>query len=121
MFIQTETNLMIANPEIMKMYAELVTDDKVKSKFLNLILSDYEDGKKHIEYLMGDSVNVRRTGQLNILNNREKELEVLHKIQIDSIQKWRELKAKNDPDADLMLPEMLHVINSLSGGLRNTG
>ena len=121
LFIQTETNLLIANPEIMKLYAELVTDDKVKSKFLNLILSDYEDGKNHIEYLMGDSVNVRRTGQLNILNNREKELKVLHKIQIDSIQKWRKLKAKNDPDADLMLPEMLHVINSLSGGLRNTG
>jgi len=121
LFIQTETNLLIANPEIMKMYAQLVTDEKIKSKFLNLILSDYEEGKIHIEYLLGDTVDIRRTGQLNALNIREKELKVLHKLQIDSIKKWRKLKESNDPEADNMLPELLHVINSLSGGLRNTG
>jgi len=121
LFIQTETNLLIANPEIMKMYAELVKDEKVKSKFLNLILSDYEEGKSHIEDLLGDSVNTRRTGQLNILNIREKELMVLHKLQIESIKKWRKLKENDDPEASNMLPELLHVINSLSGGLRNTG
>ena len=121
LFIQTETNLLIANPEIMKMYAQLVTDEKIKSKFLNLILSDYEEGKMHIEYLLGDTVDIRRTGQLNALNIREKELKVLHKLQIDSIKKWRKLKESNDPEADNMLPELLHVINSLSGGLRNTG
>ena len=103
------------------MYAELVKDEKVKNKFLNLILSDYEEGKSHIEDLLGDSVNRRRTGQLNILNIREKELMVLHKLQIESIKKWRKLKENDDPEASNMLPELLHVINSLSGGLRNTG
>ncbi len=121
LFIQTETNLLIANPEIMEMYAQLVTDEKVKSKFLNLILSDFEAGKIQIEYLLGDSVKVRRTGQLNIMNIREKELMVLHKLQIDLIKKWRKLNEKGDPEASNMLPELLHVINSLSGGLRNTG
>ena len=121
MFIQTETNLLIANPEIMKMYAELVTDEKLKNKFLKLILSDYEEGKSHIEYLLGESVQERRTGQLNIMNIREKELKVLHKLQIDSIKKWRKLNKENNPEASNMLPELLHVINSLSGGLRNTG
>ena len=121
LFIQTETNLLIANPEIMKMYAQLVTDEKVKSKFLNLILSDYEEGKLHIEYLLGDSVDVRRSGQLNALNIREKELKVLHKLQIDSIKKWRKLKELDDPETSTMLLKLLHVINSLSGGLRNTG
>ncbi len=121
LFIQTETNLLIANPEIMKMYAELVSDDKVKNKFLNLILSDYEEGKLHIDYLLGDSVNVRRTGQLNIMNIREKELKVLHKLQIDSIKKWRRLKEVDDSEASKMLLKLLHIINALSGGLRNTG
>ena len=119
--IQTETNLLLANPEIMKMYAQLVTDEKIKSKFLNLILSDYEEGKLHIEYLLGDSAEVRRTGQLNILNIREKELKVLHKLQIDSIKKWRKLKEGEDPEKSKILLQLLHVINSLSGGLRNTG
>jgi phosphoenolpyruvate carboxylase len=99
----------------------MVTDEKVKSKFLNLILSDFEAGKLHIENLLGDSVKVRRTGQLNIMNNREKELMVLHKLQIDLIKKWRKLNEKGDPEASNILPELLHVINSLSGGLRNTG
>ncbi|WP_340199619.1 phosphoenolpyruvate carboxylase [Ascidiimonas sp. W6] len=121
LLIQTETNLLIANPEIMKMYAELVTDEKVKGKFLNLILSDYEEGKRHIEYLLGDSVSVRRTGQLNTLNIREKELKVLHKLQIDSIKKWRKLKEKDDPETGKMLLKLLHIINSLSGGLGSTG
>jgi len=121
LFIQTETNLLIANTEIMKMYANLVTDEKIKNKFLNLILSDYEDSKLNIEYLLDDSVNVRRTGQLNTLNLREKELKVLHKFQIDSIIKWRSLKDKNDPQSEKMLLKLLHIINSLSGGLGSTG
>ncbi|SNR34999.1 phosphoenolpyruvate carboxylase [Lutibacter flavus] len=121
LFIQTETNLLIANTEIMKMYADLVTDEKIKSKFLNLILSDYEESKLNIEYLLGESVNVRRTGQLNTLNIREKELKVLHKLQIDSIKKWRKLKEENDPQSDQMLLKLLHIINSLSGGLGSTG
>jgi phosphoenolpyruvate carboxylase len=121
LFIQTETNLLIANTEIMKMYAQLVTDEKIKSKFLNLILSDYEEGKSNIEYLLGENVNVRRTGQLNTLYIREKELMVLHKLQIDSIKKWRKLKEENNPQSDKMLLKLLHIINSLSGGLGSTG
>ena len=105
----------------MEMYAQMVSDEKVKSKFLDLILSDFEAGKIQIGYLLGDSVKVRRTGQLNIMNIREKELMVLHKLQIDLIKKWRKLNEKGDPEASNMLPELLHVINSLSGGLRNTG
>ncbi|MFC2109794.1 phosphoenolpyruvate carboxylase [Bacteroidota bacterium] len=121
LLIQTETNLLIANTEIMKMYAELVTDEKIKDKFLNIILSDYEEAKSNIEYLLGESVNVRRTGQLNTLNIREKELKILHKLQVDSIKKWRALKDKNDPQSDEMLLKLLHIINSLSGGLGFTG
>jgi phosphoenolpyruvate carboxylase len=105
----------------MKMYAQLVTDEKIKSKFLNLILSDYEEGKSNIEYLLGENVNVRRTGQLNTLYIREKELMVLHKLQIDSIKKWRKLKEENNPQSDKMLLKLLHIINSLSGGLGSTG
>lgn len=121
LFIQTETNLLIANTEIMKMYAELVSDEKIKNKFLELILTDYEESKLNIEYLLGESVAVRRTGQLNTLNIREKELRVLHKLQIDSIKKWRKLKKENDPESDKMLLKLLHIINSLSGGLGSTG
>lgn len=121
LFIQTETNLLIANTEIMKMYAQLVSDEKIKNKFLNLILTDYEESKSNIEYLLGGSVTVRRTGQLNTLNIREKELKVLHKLQIDSIKKWRKLKEENDTEADKMLLKLLYIINSLSGGLGSTG
>ncbi len=119
--IQTETNLLIADPEIMKMYAQLVTDENIKSKFLNLLLTDYEEGKSHIEYLLGESVSDRRKGQLNTLNIREKELYVLHKLQVESIKEWRSLKEVNDPEASNMLIKLLHVINSLSGGLGSTG
>ncbi|MFC2176233.1 phosphoenolpyruvate carboxylase [Bacteroidota bacterium] len=121
LLIQTETNLLIGHTEIMKMYAQLVTDETIKSKFLKLVLSDFEEGKKHIAYLLGDTVEVRRTGLNLKMAIRENELDVLHKLQIDAIKKWRKLKEDDAPEASAMLIKLLHIINSLSGGLGSTG
>lgn len=119
--IQTETNILITKPKIMKKYAKLVGDPKIKSKFLKRALSDYEEGIKHIEYLLGGPASKRREGQLNNLKLREKKLKSLHELHINYITKWREAKETNPVEAAKMLEKLLLITNSLAGGLKSTG
>lgn len=119
--IQTETNLILANPKIMEMYAELITDNKIKNKFMKLILEDYNEGLKNIEYLLGNKIEKRRKGQFNNLKLREKELIILHKYHIKYIKKWRSIKNLNTKEAQKILMKLLFITNALSGGLKSTG
>ena len=121
MFIQIETNLILANSELMKEYANMVSDDKIKQDFLNMILTDYESGIFHIEELMGKPALERRTGQLENLNRREKELKILHELHIKHLKEWRAIKNTNPLEAEKLLTKLLSITNSLSIGLKNTG
>ncbi|MBJ2175092.1 phosphoenolpyruvate carboxylase [Aureibaculum sp. A20] len=121
MLIQIETNLILANSELMKVYSELVSDKDIKTNFLNLILTDYKEGIIHIEDLLGESASVRRIGQIENLKRREKELEVLHKLHIQYLKEWRSLMVTNPIEGDQLLTKLLSITNSLSGGLKNTG
>lgn len=121
LFIQIETNLILANLNLMKRYAELEPDEAIRSKFLNMILTDYEAGIIYIEELLGESVSIRRIGQVETLKRREKELRVLHELHINYMKEWRAMKDTNPTEADKLLTKLLSIINSLSGGLKNTG
>jgi len=120
-FIQTETNLILANVDLMKKYATLESDSKNRSKFLDMILTDYEEGISHIESLLGEPSEKRRIGQFDNLKRREKELNVLHNLHIKYLKDWRSIKDTNPVEADQILTKLLSIINSLSGGLKNTG
>ncbi|WP_117879347.1 phosphoenolpyruvate carboxylase [Aureibaculum luteum] len=121
MLIQIETNLILANSELMKVYSELVSDKDIKSNFLNMILTDYKEGIIHIEDLLGEPASVRRIGQIENLKRREKELEVLHKLHIQYLKEWRSVMVTNPIEGDQILTKLLSITNSLSGGLKNTG
>jgi phosphoenolpyruvate carboxylase len=121
LFIQIETNLILANSDLMKRYADLETDSGIKSKLLNMILTDYEAGIIHIEDLLGESVAIRRVGQIDNLKRRDKELQVLHELHIKYLKQWRAIKDTNPIEGDQILTKLLSIINSLSGGLKNTG
>ena len=121
LFIQIETNLILANADLMERYAELEFDATIRTKFLKMILSDYQDGIGHIKELLGGPASVRRTGQFGNLKRREKELNVLHQLHIKYVKEWRALKDSDPIEADKLLTKLLSIINSLSGGLKNTG
>ncbi len=121
LFIQIETNLILANSDLMKRYAELETDSGIRTKLLGMILTDYEAGINCIEVLLGESVAIRRVGQLDNLKCREKELHVLHELHIKYLKEWRALKETNPVEAEKILTKLLSIINSISGGLKNTG
>ena len=121
MLIHIETNLIIANPDVMKEYATLVKNSDIKDHFLTIILEEHKEGKKQIEQLFGESLENRRFNQLENLNKREHELRILHHLQVKYIKEWRVLKEEEPERAEKILTKLLSLINSISSGLKSTG
>ncbi len=121
LFIQIETNLIIADEEIMKKYAALVKNEKVREEMMNLILSDYHWAKELIGELFGSPAEERRKGQFINIKLRENELSVLHDLHIKYLKKWRAVKGSNTPEEEIILKKLLKIVHALSGGLKSTG
>jgi len=105
----------------MKLYSELESDAQIRKELFGMILTDYEAGVTCIEELLGESVSISRVGQIDNIKRREKELLVLHELHIKYLKEWRAIKDLNPVEADRVLTKLLSIINSISGGLKNTG
>ncbi len=121
MFIQIETNLIIADEDIMKKYAQLVENKELRKEILDLILNDYHLAKKGIEELFGSPASDRRKGQYFNMKLRENELFALHELHIKYLKKWRELKGHGTKKEEKILNKLLKIVHALSGGLKSTG
>ena len=114
--IHIETNLLNADPAMMKAYAELVDDPAIGKELLEITLADHTEGLAQISNLFGESVEKRRVSQLTNVKRRGSGLTQLNRMQIESI---REFRASGGDDA--LLQRLLLMINAISGGLKNTG
>jgi phosphoenolpyruvate carboxylase len=121
LLIQTETNLILSNVEIMKLYADLDEHDAERESFMTKILVDYENGIKIIAELHGESATTRRKGQYDNLKWRNSKLKILHQLHIKFLKKWRNLNDQDSIENEKLLTKLLSIINSLSSGLKNTG
>jgi len=121
-FSNIETNLTSANRELMGMYADLVTDESLKNKFMDIIGSEFTLTNEILAEVFGDSIEARRPRMSKTLDIREEPLKLLHKQQVELIKQWRELKDADKLDeAEEMYPRILLSINAISSGLRTTG
>jgi len=121
LLIQTETNLILSNKEVMNLYAELDDNNAERELILSKILTDYEDGMTLIEELFVEKASVRRQGQFESLYWRNEKLQVLHLLHIDHLKRWRALPEENTTEKEELLTKLLSLINSIASGLRNTG
>lgn len=121
LIIQTETNLISSNVEIMKLYAELDTSKEERELFMNKILADYDNAFKLIGELFEEPVAIRRKGQYDNLKWRNSKLHMLHKLHIKYLKQWREIENDTSIEKEKMLTRLLSLINSISSGLKNTG
>ena len=119
--IQIETNLLNADPKVMKEFAQLVPDASIRSELMELIEEDYEQGLQQIEQLMNRPTTERRLTRVENIRVRGRALALLHEIQIKSIKEWRSLKESDPKAADQLLLKLLLLVNALSGGLKGTG
>ncbi|HEX5150161.1 MAG TPA: phosphoenolpyruvate carboxylase [Parafilimonas sp.] len=121
LLIQTETNLILSNIEIMKLYAALDEDAKESELFMHKILTDYQNGFQMIEELFDEPASVRRHGQYDNLKWRNDKLKILHQLHIRYLKQYRSIKEESSREKDKLLTNLFGLINSLSSGLKNTG
>lgn len=121
LMIQTETNLILSNVEIMELYAKLDDNTEERELFMHKILTDFDNGLKLVQELFGESAVTRREGQYDNLECREDKLKVLHKLHIKYLKRWRAITDEESLEKEKLLTKLLSLINSLSSGLKNTG
>lgn len=112
----------LTDTEIMKSYASLVKNREIAERYMNVILSEYEQTRTILEELYGEKLNERRPRMHQLIEFRSKRLYPLHQLQIEQLKKWRSLKESgNETEASGLLPEMLLVLNAIASGLGATG
>ncbi len=117
LLIQTETNLLNADTQIMRRFAELVPDPKETETLLTIILHDHAAGLEEIDLFFDEPRDQRRLNQLENIQRRQSALNVLHELQIDTLRRWRD-----SPDTSPeLLDKLLLLTNAIAGGLKNTG
>ena len=121
LMIQTESNLILSNVEIMELYANLDTNIEERELFMSKILADFENGFRMVEELFGEPASVRRDGQYDNLMWREDKLKVLHNLHFKYLKQWRSIAEEDSLDKEKLLTKLLSLINSLSSGLKKTG
>lgn len=121
LMIQTETNLILSNLEMMKLYADLDEDVAERDLFMDKILTDHQNGFQLIEELFDEPASIRRNGQYDNLKWRNEKLFNLHQLHIKYLKIWRSMEDIDNLEKDKLLNKLLSLINALSSGLKNTG
>ena len=113
-----ESSLMSSNEVIMKSYSNLVEDNAVRDRFMQVIIGEFHRTREILADLFNGTFEDRRPRLAFTMNIREEALEELHQNQIKLLKKWRTLEGEA---AEELLPELLISINALASGLRTTG
>lgn len=121
LMIQTETNLILSNLDMMKYYATLDENIVERDLFMSKILDDFQNGFKLIEELFEEPTFIRRNGQYDNLNWRNDKLIALHQLHVKYLREWRSIEDNDSIEKEKILIKLLSLINALSSGLKNTG
>lgn len=121
LMIQTETNLILSNLEVMQQYAALDEDKDEREVFMTKILRDHQNGFQFIEQLFGERATTRRNGQYDNLKWRNEKLDALHKLHLKYLKQWRSIDDEISLEKNSLLNKLLSLMNAISSGLKNTG
>lgn len=117
-----ETSLASADLDIMRQYASLVPEKKVRDTYYRRIVEEYERTGRMIDSLFEVPREQRRPRMLRTIHLRDSGLRRLHQHQVNLLREWREHTAagRRKPATEL-LPPLLLTINAIASGLRTTG
>jgi phosphoenolpyruvate carboxylase len=115
------TSLATADTEMMNAYAQLVEDETIRSRMLDLILAEYERTRHMIEAIYLRPLTERRPRLHRALSLRQEGLHLLHHQQIELLRGWRSLQQTDPQAAEHMLRQLFFSVNAIASGLRTTG
>ena len=109
-----EASLMMAHPELMRLYASLVEDEAVRARLFETIFDEYKLSVSVIEELFGDFATHRKR-LAQAVQLRRSALDQLHHEQVRLLRVWRR-KQKEET-----LTALLLTINAIGMGQKMTG
>ncbi|SMO38115.1 phosphoenolpyruvate carboxylase [Solitalea koreensis] len=122
-FTNVESSLDSTDEEIIKAYAELMTNYEAKEQILGLLLEELERTRRMFAHLQDRSFEERRQNRHYSTQLRAVALNPLHQCQIRLLKQWRELKAKGvtGNENEEVLIKLLTSINAIASALGTTG
>lgn len=117
--IQTETNLLNADPEQMQLYTALGEEGSESNELLEWMVQEHRRTRAIVEELLGAPASERRKKHLFGLEQRRESLGLLHEMHRTYLKRWR-ASAQNEEDKEL-LQHLLLITNGLASGLKSTG
>jgi phosphoenolpyruvate carboxylase len=116
------SGLMATDEEIMRAYAGLVEDARLRDRILTPILEERARATAAIEEVFGGPLMEQRPGAAAAIRRRAGRLGALHHDQVALLAEWR----RRGPDAagasaDPLLIHLLVTVNAIAGGLGTTG
>ncbi len=117
-----DTSLAATDEAIMKEYATLVKDEKLRKKFLDKFLTELAMSRSAFESLLDKKIEVRRRQHHYSNMLRASVMTHLHTKQVELLNKWREMKSADEDDKNNeILMGLLMTINALASAMQNTG
>lgn len=113
------TSIATTDENIMAMYAGLVADGDLQSRFFEPIIKEREKTIEVLEEVYGGPLGVRRPNISRVLDDRRDVLLPLHKRQVDLISQWR--AETEDHRKAVLLTDLLVTVNAIASGLGTTG
>ena len=110
-----EASLMMASPDIMRLYASLVADADLRAKFVDLILREYGLAVERLADLFGAPAAERRPRLALAIELRKEALWQLHQDQVRLLEEWR-----REPGEE-RLRALLLTVNAIGMGQKMTG
>jgi phosphoenolpyruvate carboxylase len=116
-----EMTLMKVDMNIVEHYSSLVTDEKLRSRMMQKIVSEFERTCKIILQITGESELLDHNTTLrDILLVRRHYLDPLSYIQVDLLRRVRQEKLSQEEQTQLLGAIKLSI-NGIASGMKNTG
>ncbi len=116
-----DTSLASTDEEMMKMYAQLVPDKKVRETVLELLLLELEKTRSLMQELLGRPMHERRKNHYYSTGLRAEALDILHKNQIRNLKLWRNPDLSDPAEKEKLLKELLISVNAIANAMGTTG
>lgn len=110
-----EASLLMASPDVMRLYASLVPDPHLRAKFMDLILREYGLAAERVADVFGAPAVERRLRLAMAIELRKEALWQLHQDQVCLLAEWR-----REPGEET-LRALLLTVNAIGMGQKMTG
>jgi len=110
-----EASLLMASPDVMRLYASLVPDASLRTKFMDPILREYGLAVERLADLFGAPAAQRRPRLALAIELRKEALWQLHQDQVRLLAEWR------SDSGEETLRALLLTVNAIGMGQKMTG